>query len=167
MAQLTQTITESITLDTGSISSTTTETVDDIVDVYKRILTIPSGADVIAAAFVDAIGADTDPSVESFDKQNIRYIRITNIDTTNPITVNILIDVGAGDTADGNIAHLLEAGKSLILWGKASGGLVATLGCSDSSASAIAPASDIVNITLDSVSATAKCELLIASTVIS
>ena len=166
MPTLTQTITESITMDTGEVNSTTTETITDIVDVYKRVLTIPT-TDVIAAAFVDDIGADADPSVDQFDKQNVKYIRITNIDSTNPITVNILIDVGAGATADGNIAHLLEAGKSLILWGKASGGLSTSLGCSDSSASAIVPASDIVNITLDSVSATAKCELFIASTVVS
>ena len=167
MPTLTQTITETITMDTGEVNSTTTETIASIVDIYKRVLTIPASSDVIAAAFVDDIGADADPSVDQFDKQNVKYIRVSNIDSTNPITVNILIDVGAGATADGNIAHLLEAGKSLILWGKASGGLSASLGCSDSSASAIVPASDIVNITLDSVGATAKCELFIASTVVS
>ena len=51
MATLTQTITESITLDHGTVNSTQSISIASITDVFKRIVTIEADQDVIIANF--------------------------------------------------------------------------------------------------------------------
>ena len=159
MATLTTTITESITLDHGTVDSTTTKTIDNIVDVYKRIITCVDDTDVIVLSF-DTNVADT--AVPALDIENTKYIRLTNLDGTNPIHINIVTDLNADGTATANIVHLLTAGQSLVLWDADE-----SISCHDSSTSIIASLGDISNITVNPLSETVKCEVFAASTIVS
>ena len=158
MATLTTTITESITLDHGTVNSTRAKTVDNIVDIYKRVVSCVDDEDVIALSF----DGNVYDAANALDIENTKYIRITNLDGTNPVHVNIITDLNADGTATANIVHLLAAGQSLVLWDAD-----ASISCSDSSTSIIASLGDIANITLNPLSETVKCEVFAASTVVS
>jgi hypothetical protein len=46
---------------------------------------------------------------------DVRYIRVTNLDESNPITINLQLAANGGVDASTNASFLLEAGKTLIL----------------------------------------------------
>ena len=86
MADLTVTITESVTLNGGARGSTNTLTVSGVDDIYHRIVTVPSGAaDTTLVAFTTAqTGRDG-----AVDRDNVKYIRITNLDGSNNAILNL------------------------------------------------------------------------------
>ena len=76
MATLTVTHRESLTLNGQEQGSSNTLTIAGINNVDKRIVTVPT-SEVVLVSFGTAIAAGT------FNEANVRYIRITNKDTTN------------------------------------------------------------------------------------
>lgn len=104
MADLVTTLTESVTLNGAIRGTTNTVTTTGINNVYERIVTCPSLQVTVLAAF-DSSSAGT--AVE-IDKEDVRYIRVTNLDTTNSLELAI---VGAAT----NYQVLLKAGQSHIL----------------------------------------------------
>jgi hypothetical protein len=104
MADLTTTLSESVTLN-GSVRGTTnTVTTTGINNVYERIVTCTTGQTTFLAAF------DTNSygSAVQIDKEDVRYIRVTNLDATNTLELAV---VGAAT----NYQVLLNAGQSHIL----------------------------------------------------
>jgi len=104
MADLTTTISESCTLN-GSVRGTTnTVTTTGINNVYERIVTCTTGQTTFLAAF------DTNSygSAVQIDKEDVRYIRVTNLDQTNSLELAV---VGAATLYQ----VLLKAGQSHIL----------------------------------------------------
>ena len=75
-ANMTVTVTESISLNGSQQGATNTLTIDDINEVSKRIVSVPQ-SEVTIASFGTAVSAGT------FVEGDVRYIRITNKDNAN------------------------------------------------------------------------------------
>lgn len=103
-ATLTVTIQEELSLGGVQLGGTTIYTVGSINEFSRRIMTINAANQVILARF-DATGV----AAGVYDKDHIRYVRITNLDDTN--YVNLLI---TNDGAVKGIAHKLGRGHSMI-----------------------------------------------------
>ena len=95
MADLTVTITEAVTLNGGSRGSTNTLTVTGVDDVYHRIVTCPASADTTLAVF-KSTEAIADGGI---DIENTRYIRVTNLDNTNPVNLSLQVATSADGAA--------------------------------------------------------------------
>ena len=76
MATLNVTHTESLTLNGEQFGSTNSLSISGISNVDKRIVSVPT-SEVVLVSFSTAVAAGT------FNEANVRYIRITNKDTTN------------------------------------------------------------------------------------
>ena len=158
MATLTTTITEALTLNGKDRGSTNTLTVTGINDVYHRIITCPDDVPVTVATFHANVGT----SDASLDIELVKYIRITNLDGTNPVILDLQIDTAENDSAAADQgALLLEAGKSFIM-GTPSDGIVVN----SDAATPITATSSLVNlesIIIDPLSEAVKVEVFIAS----
>jgi|TARA_R100000544_G_scaffold35054_1_gene22189 hypothetical protein len=86
MADLVTTVTESLVLNGSLRGSTNTVTTQNIVDVFERIVSCTHSQDTIIAVF------DTHPysSPGAIDRDNAKYIRITNLDTANEIELAVV-----------------------------------------------------------------------------
>ena len=104
MADLTTTISESVTLNGAVRGTTNTVTTTGINNVYERIVTCTTGQTTFLAAF------DTNSygSAVQIDKEDVRYIRVTNLDTTNSLELAMV-------TGGTNYQVLIKAGQSHIL----------------------------------------------------
>ena len=79
-ATLTVTLTEAISLNGYDQGSKNTLSISSINEVHKRILTVPtSEIEVLAISTANASG--------TFIEGDVRYIRITNLDDTNHVTL--------------------------------------------------------------------------------
>ena len=120
MADLVVTITESVTLNGTARGSSNALTISGVDDIYHRIITCPDDVPVTVATF----HATTGTSDASLDVENVKYIRITNLEASNPVIVDLQIDTAENDSAAADQgALLLEAGKSFIM-GSPSDGIV-------------------------------------------
>tara|TARA_R100000700_G_scaffold2959_1_gene5818 strand:- start:3554 stop:4003 length:450 start_codon:yes stop_codon:yes gene_type:complete len=104
MADLTATVTESVTLNGAVRGSTNTVTVSNIVDVFERILTAAHSNTTTIAVF----GSTPHASAGALDLENAKYIRITNIDASAVIDLAIV-------TENTNYQVVLTAGCSHLL----------------------------------------------------
>tara|TARA_Y100001949_G_scaffold66601_1_gene56377 strand:+ start:85 stop:549 length:465 start_codon:yes stop_codon:yes gene_type:complete len=85
-ADLTVTIKETITLHGYDQGSQNTLTIGSISEVFKRLVTCPASQTTTVATFATNVY----DSVGAIDTQNAKYIRITNLDDTNPIELAIV-----------------------------------------------------------------------------
>ena len=104
MADLTTTISESVTLNGAVRGTTNTVTTTSINNVYERIVTCTTGQTTFLAAF----DSNSYGSAVQIDKEDVRYIRVTNLDQTNSLELAV---VGAATLYQ----VLLKAGQSHIL----------------------------------------------------
>ena len=153
MANLTVTVSESVTLN-GAVRGNTNElTITGIEQVLERIVTIPASADT-TVLLTKATVASSDGAI---DIQDTKYIRITNLDSTNSVTLSLQIDAGESDTAaDESCSLLLEAGKTFMM-----GTPHDSIGVNDSSAT-ITSAHDLESIVVDSGGNTVQLEVFAA-----
>ena len=113
MADLTVTITESVTLNSVDQGATTSLTIASVVETFKRIVSCPT--DTTIATFRSTV-SDGSLSDGALDVEDVRYIRVTNLDSTNPVNLSLQVDAGEDDSAaDESCTILLEAGKSFIM----------------------------------------------------
>tara|TARA_R110000824_G_scaffold302907_1_gene490693 strand:+ start:593 stop:1042 length:450 start_codon:yes stop_codon:yes gene_type:complete len=86
MADLTTTITESVVLNGSLRGSTNTLVTTGIVDVFERIVTCTHSQDTIIAVF------DAAPysSPGAIDRDNAKYIRVTNLDDTTELELAVV-----------------------------------------------------------------------------
>ena len=115
MATLNVTHTESITLNGQEFGGTNSFSITGINNIYKRIVTCPADVDTT----ILRTGVTVDVTDSSMDVQNVKYIRVTNLDSTNPVNLNLQIDVtesGSGASAANETATiLLAAGESFVM----------------------------------------------------
>lgn len=148
-ATLTVTITEAISLNGQDKGSTNTLTISSVTEVSQRIVNVPT-SEVIILAMGTAVAAGQ--MVEG----DVRYIRITNLDDTNHVTL-VFRSEGSAE-----FAVKLDRGQSFIFNGDLSGGVVDTM---DASASALTVAfEDLVDITALADSSPVDLELFLAGT---
>ena len=114
-AALTVTITESIELNGKDQGGTNTLSIASINEIYKRIVTCPANVDTT----VFRSGVTVDVTDSSVDVQDVKYIRLTNLDDTESVNVNLQIDTtesGSGASAVNETATiLLAAGHSFVM----------------------------------------------------
>ena len=103
MAILKVKIQEENVLDNQDYGSKRTLEIAGINEIYKRIVTVPASGDTTIATFAAAVSTSTG----AFDVNDVRYIRLTNLDSSNPVNVAL---IGASDNAQ----FVVEAGKSLM-----------------------------------------------------
>ena len=103
-ATLTVTHTEAVTLNGVDRGVTNTLTIASINEISHRIVTI----DTAAARTLLTLG--TTAGAGAFIKSNIRYIRITNKDNTNFVTLGML------DTSGDTAYVKLEAGQTFCMY---------------------------------------------------
>jgi len=117
MATLTVTITESLPDYNGTdndLALTNVLTVASVNDVYHRIVTVPDDVPISLATFKSTVGVAI--AEQLMDIELVKYIRITNLDGSNPVILNLLIDTGEDDSAaDLGASIEIEAGKSFIM----------------------------------------------------
>ena len=154
MANLTVTLTESVTLNGSVRGSTNQLTITGIEQVMERIVTIPASADTTVLLAKSTV-ATSDGAI---DIQDTKYIRITNLDSTNSVTLSLQVDVGNDDSsADESASILLEAGKTFML-----GTPHECVNVNDSSASIQQSLKDLESILVDSGSNAVKLEVFVA-----
>ena len=109
------TIQEDIVLNGTNYGSKTKVNFASINEIYKRIVTCPANVDT--TIFKTAVTADV--SDAGLDLQDIKYIRVTNLDDSNSVNLNLQIDVTESDsgasTVDETATILLGAGESFIM----------------------------------------------------
>ena len=146
-ATLTVTITEEISLNGQDKGSTNTLTVTSVTEVSQRIVEVPT-SEITILSF-----QATNPGAGTFDRADVRYIRLTNKDDTNHV---VLVFTDDGST---EFILKLDAGKSFI-WGcDNSGGVVNNMLASGSAitVNSTAMAGDLV--TISAIADTAACDL--------
>tara|TARA_R110000824_G_scaffold51695_2_gene143954 strand:- start:120 stop:590 length:471 start_codon:yes stop_codon:yes gene_type:complete len=143
------TIRESITLKGKDRGSTTELSISNINEVASRIITVP-------ASEVEVIAMSTAVSSGTFVEGNVRYIRITNLDDTNHVSLTFK------NEDNDEFGVKLDKGQSFIYNGDMSGGVVDTM---EAAATAITPGTfaDLVNITALADTAACDVEVFVAS----
>jgi hypothetical protein len=152
--EITITLTESWSGDTGTVNSTKTHEISDIVDIYKRIVTVPANTDTTIATLDDNV---SDGTLTAFDLQSVKYIRVTNIGT-NPINLQLILDNAADGTADATCSIKLLTGESWMHF-NADGGILVD----DDAATYAAPTGDLLGLMADSIAAIGLVEIVVAS----
>ena len=147
-ATLTVTLTESISLNGSEQGASNTLTIADVDEISKRIVTIPTAEKTI-------IAMGTAISNGTFIESDVRYIRITNKDDANHVTLTFK------DEFDSEFALKLDKGQSFIYNGDLAGGVVDTM---DANGSALSLAlGDLVDITAIADTAAVDLEIFVAS----
>ena len=104
-ATMTITITESVSLNGTNRGNTITKSISNIHDVMERIITVPTSEVVLYTTDASAVAGSI------FDRDYVKYARITNKDASNYVVIRI-------KNADNNeFAYKLAAGESFVLYG--------------------------------------------------
>ena len=111
MATLTVTINESLTLNGRERGSENILTIDGINEVFHRIVSCPNAVDTTVATFRTAVNT----ADGAIDLEDTKYIRLTNLDSSNNVTISQQVSGGENGVADSSVSVLLEAGKSYLL----------------------------------------------------
>ena len=150
MAIATGTMTVTITeaLDVGTtVMDTATSVVETITvnDIFKRVITCPTSEIVLYLTHASV------PQGYVFDKDLVKYVRVTNHDTTNFVTLRVT------DSNNDEFAYKLAAGQSFILWGHA-----ASMSAADA-ATAGAVNADVASLEAQADTAECDLEIVVAS----
>jgi len=155
MATLSTKITESVVLNGKERGSEITLDVGSVTEVMHRILTCPANQDTTVANF----HAATNTSDNSLDVENVKYIRLTNLDETNPINLSLQIDSAEDDSAAAESATVLVAAGRSFIMGVPSDGLAV----SDANATIVTTLHNLESILVDPGSNAISVEVFIAS----
>lgn len=120
-ADLTVTITESITLDEKDYGVTNAFVVEDVNEVYTRIVNVPTSQTALFT-FSSTVGAG------NMIPGTTQYFRITNKDDTNYVELVI------NGASNNSVAFRLEAGSSFLFGDVGADGTVTMIDANDSAA---------------------------------
>ena len=150
-ATLTVSLTESINLNGQEMGATNTFTVANVNEVSKRIISIPHTSEV------EIIKIDTSVGAGQFIEGNVRYIRITNQDDTNHVSLTFK------NEDNDEFVVLLDRSQSFIYNSNMDGGVVNTFDANSAGAASMDNLGDLVNITARADAATVDLEIFVAS----
>ena len=154
MATLNVTITEELTLNGADRGSVNTLSVTSVTQVYHRIVTCPASSDTTVATFQTA----TSTSDNAIDLEDAKYVRITNLDGSNPVNVSLQVAGGEDGSANMSTTLLLAAGRSFIM-----GAVHDGIALSDANATIVTSLTDLESILIDPGSNAVSMEVFIAS----
>ena len=148
-ATMTVTVTESINLNGQNQGATNTLSLASIAEVSKRIVNVP-------ASEVEVVAMSTAVASGTFVESTVKYIRFTNLDDTNHITLTFK------DEDNTEFAVLLDKGQTFIYNGDIAGGVVNTMHAGGSALTV--SLNDLVNVTALADTAACDLEIFVAST---
>jgi hypothetical protein len=151
---LTVTLSESITLGGNQYGGTKELSIASIKEVFKRIVRCVDDTDCTIATFQTA----TNTSDNAIDLENVRYIRVTNLDDTNPMNLSLQVAGAEGGTANMSATHLVGAGQSFIMHTVHDG-----IAVNDTDATLVDSLTDLESLLVDPLSEDIDVEVLIAS----
>ena len=152
MANLTVTHTEDITLNGQQFGATTIKSFSGINEISKRILTITT-TECVIGTFSAAVA-----SAGHFTAADVRYIRFTNLDTTNFITLTFR------NQDNDEFAVKLDAGQSFVLNGDNDNGMTAIFNATqDADAASDTAFGSLTNIQADANGGSCNLEMIVAS----
>ena len=151
-ATMTVRVIESIKLNGAEQGAVNTKTFSSINEVSKRILTITTAESTIAT-FSSAVA-----SAGHYVAADVRYMRFTNKDDTNFITLTFR------NQDNDEVAIKLDAGQSFMWAADNNGGMVDVFNATqDADAASDTALGDLTNIQADANTASCDLEMLIAS----
>jgi hypothetical protein len=156
MADLVVTITESVTLNGAARGSSNALTITGVDDVYHRIITCPANQDSTIATF----RAASNTSDNALDLDETKYIRVTNLDSSNPINLSLQVSNDEDGVADFSATILVEAGKSFLMGTPHDG-----IQVSDTNATIITTLVDLESLLVDPGANAVQVEVFIAGVV--
>ena len=149
-------IEENIILDNQDYGSKRTFEIGSIANITKKIVTIAGDDDATVLVFKST----TASADGALDLQTVKYIRITNLDSSNSVNISLQLDSGEDNSAaDLSITHLLEAGRSFMM-----GAPDEAAHSDDDSASIVTALTDLESIIIDPGSNSGQVEVFVAST---
>ena len=161
MANLKVKIQEDIILENQDYGSKRTLEISSIDEIYKRIVTCPANAETTVVNFKQVAGAAGGATKfdGALDIQDVRYIRLTNLDSSNSITLSLQVEVGEDDSgADVSASILLEAGKSFMMGSGHDG-----INVSDANANLVTDLVDLDSLVVQPGSNAVSVEVFVAS----
>ena len=155
-ATLTVTHTESLTLNGTQQGGKITKQVTGINNVLKRIVTVAANNDTTLASF----HSDQHDDDGTIDVEQVKYVRVTNLDSSNDVVISLQIDSGEDDSAaDESASILLAAGHSFVM-----AGVDDAIAVHDGDASVVTALHPLESILIDSLTNTVQLEIFIATT---
>ena len=161
MANLKVTIREELTLNGYDQGAKNTLSISDIDEVFKRIVTCPANNETTIARFRSSVGnaSGTATFDSALDVQDVKYVRVTNLDGSNSLTLSLQVEVGEDDTgADTSASVLVEAGKSFVMGSPHDG-----ISLSDANANLVTDLVDLDSLVVQPGSNSVNVEVYIAS----
>tara|TARA_R100000988_G_C3994666_1_gene164964 strand:+ start:1087 stop:1560 length:474 start_codon:yes stop_codon:yes gene_type:complete len=152
MATLTVQIKETLNLNGKEQGSINTKTISDITQVLKTIVEVPT-SEINLLTFASAAAG-----ISTLDQDDVEYVRLTNLDTTNFITIGIEKESSTASVA----AFRLDAGRSFIVATPNTTTEHPQFFTSDAAHDSSATQIDIETITALANTATCKLELFVA-----
>ena len=155
MATLKVKLLEDIILSNQDYSSKRTFEISSISNIFKRIVTVAADDDATVLVFKST----TASADAALDLQNVKYIRITNLDSSNSVNISLQLDSGEDNSAaDLSMTHLLEAGRSFLMGAPDEGAHA-----DDDSATIVTALTDLESIKVDPGSNSGQVEVFVAS----
>jgi len=152
MANLTVTHTEDITLNGQQFGGTTIKSFSGINEISKRIITVTTAESTIATLSAAVASAG------HYIAADARYIRFTNLDGTNFITLTFR------NQDNDEVALKLDAGQSFIWNGDNANGMTAVFNATqDADAASSTNFGSLTNIQADADTASCDLEMIVAS----
>ena len=161
MANLKVTIREELTLNGYDQGSKNTLTISDVDEVFKRIVTCPANNETTIARFRSSVGnaSGTATFDSALDVQDVKYVRVTNLDGSNSLTLSLQVEVGEDDSgADTSASVLVEAGKSFVMGSPHDG-----ISLSDANANLVTDLVDLDSLVVQPGSNSVNVEVYVAS----
>ena len=165
MVTLTVTITESLPDYNGAdndLTLTNALSISGVDDVYHRIITCPAADGVISGTTLVKFSAavNTTDGVAALDLDNVKYMRVTNLDGSNSVTLSLKISNDEDGAQDHSSSILLDAGKSFLMGTPHDG-----IAVHDSSTAVLNTLVDLESIVVDPIGNDVKVEVFVASVV--
>jgi len=154
MGVLTVSIKEELTLNGTQQGGVNTVSIASVTQSFKRVVTCPASVDTTVAMFQ----AGTNTQDGALDLQDVKYLRVTNLDASNSVNLSLQISTAENGTADSSCTVLLEAGKSFIM-----GAVHDGIAVDDDAATIVTTLTDLESIIVDPSSNNVTVEVFIAS----
>ena len=161
MADLKVIIREELTLNGYDQGAKNTLIISDIDEVFKRIVTCPADNETTIARFRSSVGnaSGTATFDSALDVQDVKYVRVTNLDGSNSLTLSLQVEVGEDDSgADTSASVLVEAGKSFVMGSPHDG-----ISLSDANANLVTDLVDLDSLVVQPGSNSVNVEVYVAS----
>lgn len=156
MATLKLSIKEELVLNGKDRGSENVVSVTGVTQVFNRIVTCPANLETTVAMFQAAVST----SDGALDLDDVKYVRVTNLDATNEVVLSLQISNSQNGTADGSTSFLLASGRSFIMGATDEG-----IACDDDAATIITDTDlhDLESILVDPKTNAVDIEVFIAS----